>query len=142
MHVRKIERNKKMSNGHKVLLVDDESTVLSVISLWLEEAGYRVRCAEDGNEAIIAINAECPDILITDWQMPNMDGIELCRWLRSQNLPKEVYTLFLTIVSDVEKVVEALHAGANDFLSKPANKWDLIARVNVASRRLETSESM
>ena len=49
MHVRKIERNKKMSNGHKVLLVDDESTVLSVISLWLEEAGYRVRCAEDGN---------------------------------------------------------------------------------------------
>jgi len=131
----------KMSNGHTVLLVDDESTVLSVVGLWLREAGYEVRCAEDGIEAITAIEMECPDILITDWKMPNMDGIELCHWLRSQELPKEVYTLFLTVVSDVEKVVEALYAGANDFLSKPVNKWDLIARVQVASRRLEISSS-
>ena len=131
-----------MSSGHKILLVDDESTVLSVVGLWLGEAGYEVRCAEDGKQAIIAIEAECPDILITDWKMPNMDGIELCRWLRSQELPKEVYTLFLTVVSDVDKVVEALYAGANDFLSKPVNKWDLIARVQVASRRLETTESV
>ncbi len=130
-----------MSNGHTVLLVDDESTVLSVVGLWLREAGYEVRCAEDGIEAITAIEMECPDILITDWKMPNMDGIELCHWLRSQELPKEVYTLFLTVVSDVEKVVEALYAGANDFLSKPVNKWDLIARVQVASRRLEISSS-
>ena len=130
-----------MSNGHTVLLVDDESTVLSVVGLWLREAGYEVRCAEDGIEAITAIEMECPDILITDWKMPNMDGIELCRWLRSQELPKEVYTLFLTVVSDVEKIVEALYAGANDFLSKPVNKWDLIARVQVASRRLEISSS-
>ncbi len=130
-----------MSPGHKILLVDDESTVLSVVGLWLEEAGYEIRCAEDGKQAIIAIEEECPDILITDWKMPNMDGIELCHWLRSQELPKEVYTLFLTVVSDVEKVVEALYAGANDFLSKPVNKWDLIARVQVASRRLEISSS-
>ena len=131
-----------MSNGHKILLVDDESTVLSVVGLWLEEAGYEIRCAEDGIEAIVAIEEQCPDILITDWKMPNMDGIELCRWLRDQELPKEVYTLFLTVVSDVEKVVEALYAGANDFLSKPVNKWDLSARVQVASRRLETSDSL
>ncbi len=69
---------------------------------------------------MVAIQADCPHILITDSQMPNMDGIELCRWLRSQDdRPNEVYTMFVTVRSEVAAVVQALHAGAADFLSKP-----------------------
>ena len=125
-----------MAEGLKVLLVDDESTVLSVLSVWLEESGYQVQCAADGLEAVKAIEADCPDILLTDWRMPNMNGIELCRWLRSQELPKEVYTLFLTVRSEVEAVVEALSAGANDFLSKPVRQSELLGRVELGARRL------
>ena len=67
-----------MLTDQNVLLVDDEPAVLDVVRLWLTESGCRVRCATDGKEAIAAIEAECPEIMIVDWKMPNMDGIELC----------------------------------------------------------------
>ena len=128
-----------MSTEKSILVVDDEPTVLSALSIWLTRSGYRVQCAADGREAVRAIQADCPDILITDWQMPNMDGIQLCRWLRGQELPKEVYTLFLTVRCEVEAVVEALSAGADDFLSKPVHEEELLSRVHLASRRVETA---
>ena len=126
----------------KILLVDDESTVLDVARLWLTEMGYQVRCATDGKEAVAAIEADCPNIMIVDWKMPNMDGIELCHWVRGQELPNEVYILFLTARTEVDAVVEALSAGADDFLSKPVLKGELVSRVNLASRRLANIEAV
>ena len=131
-----------MAEGHKVLLVDDEETVREVLSVWLEEGGYHVRTATDGVEAVAEIEADCPDILITDWRMPNMDGLELCDWLHQQDLPHPVYTLFVTVRSEVEAVVQALSAGADDFLSKPVCESELLGRVHLASRRLRAGSDV
>ena len=131
-----------MSQEHSILLVDDEATVLSVVTRWLTDNDYEVRSAVDGKEAIIAIESECPDIMIVDWKMPNMDGIELCGWVRSHELPKDVYILFLTARTAVEDVVEALSAGADDFLSKPVRGDELLSRVHLASRRLANAEKV
>ncbi len=111
-----------MLTDQNVLLVDDEPAVLGVVRLWLTESGCQVRCAADGNEAIAAIEADRPQIMIVNWKMPNMDGIELCEWVRQQEWANEVYILFLTARTEVDAIVEALSAGADDFLSKPVSQ--------------------
>lgn len=128
-----------MVTHRNILLVDDETTVLNVAKLWLTEAGYQVRCTADGREAITAIEDERPDIMVVDWKMPNIDGIELCGWVRAQEFSNDVYILFLTARTEVDAVVEALSAGADDFLSKPVLREELVSRVHLASRRLATS---
>ena len=65
--------------NYRVLLVDDDPAMLRILSKWLAKAGYPVRTAADGQEALDAIELECPDFLVTDWEMPRLDGLELCR---------------------------------------------------------------
>ena len=71
----------------RVLLVDDDPAILRILSKWLEGGGYDVRHAGDGRQALAAIEAECPEFLITDWEMPHMNGLELCRQVREAELP-------------------------------------------------------
>ncbi len=120
----------------KVLLVDDDPSMLRLVSRWLETSGYGVRCAENGKEALAAIEAECPDFLITDWDMPEMDGLELCRRVRKLDLPHYLYILFLTVKSDSSETIEGLEIGADDFLHKPVHQGELLARMRSASRVL------
>ncbi len=120
----------------KVLLVDDDPAMLRLVSRWLETAGYGVRLAEDGKEALAAIEAECPDFLITDWDMPEMDGLELCRRVRKLDLPHYLYILFLTVRSGSSETIEGLEIGADDFLHKPVHQGELLARMRSASRVL------
>jgi CheY-like chemotaxis protein len=75
---------------YKILLVDDDPALLRLLSKWLESSGYETQCAGNGREAIAAIEANCPHILVTDWEMPVMDGLDLCRWIRQQQLPSYV----------------------------------------------------
>ena len=97
---------------HSILLVDDDPAILRLLGRWLEIAGYDVRTAADGKEAKTAIEARCPQIIITDWEMPDVDGPELCRWVRAQSLPHYVYVLFLTVRSGLNDLVRGLEAGA------------------------------
>ena len=120
-----------------VLLVDDDPAILRVFSSWLEKAGYRVRRAGDGKLALAAIEAECPDFLVTDWQMPNLSGLELCRRVRRLKLPHYVYILFLTARSTAAEMIEGLEVGADDFLSKPVYRGELLARLQSGSHVLE-----
>lgn len=120
-----------------VLLVDDDPDSLRLVSYYLERAGFDVRTAKDGLQAIAAIEADCPDVVITDWQMPEITGLELCRWLRAQDLPHYVVVLFLTVRSATEDRVQALEAGADDFISKPVDRVELLARLRSAKRLLE-----
>ena len=119
-----------------ILLVDDDPAILRLLMQFLESAGYQVRCAADGGLAMAAIERQCPDILITDWEMPNVDGLQLCRWLRYQNLPHYVYTIFLTVRTRVQDLVKGLKAGADDFLKKPVDRAELLARLRCGTRVL------
>jgi diguanylate cyclase (GGDEF)-like protein len=120
-----------------ILLVDDDPALLRLLTKWLEIAGYSVRCAMDGRVAMAAIESDCPSVLVTDWGMPNVDGLELCHWLRAQKLPHYVYTIFLTIRRSVQDLVQGLRAGADDFVRKPVNREELLARLSCGVRALE-----
>ncbi len=121
----------------EILLVDDDPAILRLLVRCVEVAGYHARCAADGRLAMAAIERHCPDIVVTDWEMPSVDGMKLCHWLRTQNLPHYVYTIFLTVRTRVEDLVRALKAGADDFIKKPVDRNELLARLRCGTRVLE-----
>ncbi len=122
---------------YKVLVGDDDPAMLRLLSRWLEKAGYPTRTASDGQEALEAIELECPDFIITDWEMPRINGFELCKLVREMVLPHYVYILFLTVKSDRAAIVAGLEIGADDFLSKPVSEAELLARMRSGTRVLE-----
>ena len=119
---------------NKVLLVDDDPAMRRLISKWLESAGYRVRTAENGREAIVAIEKERPQILLTDWEMPLVDGLALCRWVREQQQTNYIYTILFTVHSSSPDIIRGLDAGADDFCKKPLDRDELMARLRSGSR--------
>ena len=128
-----------MAQSHtpKILLVDDDSAILRLLTKWLSQKNYELFTASDGREAMAFIQESCPDIVITDWDMPNVDGMELCQWLRSADLPRYVYVLFLSVRCGSQDMISALESGADDFLRKPIDKGELLARVRAGTRVLE-----
>lgn len=123
--------------NYQVLLVDDDPAMLRLLSKWLQKAGYPVRTAADGLEALEAIEAECPDFLVTDWEMPRLDGLNLCRQVRELLLPHYVYIVFLTVRTGAQEMITGLENGADDFLTKPVSEGELLARMRSSSRVLE-----
>ncbi len=121
----------------KVLVVDDDPAMLRMLSRWLEKGGYTTRVASDGLQALEMIDADCPDFVITDWEMPNMDGLELCRRLRDLDLPHYVFIMFLTVKSASQEMIAGLEIGADEFLCKPVYQEELLARMRAGSRVLE-----
>ncbi len=122
---------------YKVLLVDDDPSMLRLLARWLEKAGYLVRTASDGQEALDAIELECPDFLVTDWEMPRVSGLELCRQVREMLLPHYVCIVFLTARTGATEMIAGLENGADDFLTKPVTEGALLARMQSSSRVLE-----
>ncbi|HBT76411.1 MAG TPA: hypothetical protein DEB39_05680 [Planctomycetaceae bacterium] len=131
-----------------VLVVDDDPAILRLFTHLLEQGGHQVRTATDGNQAIHQILQDCPDILITDWTMPGLGGVELCRRVRQLHqrkvLPHYTYILLLTARSGTNLFIEGLEAGADDFVEKAAEsltdlRIEIRARLKAAlrTRRLE-----
>ena len=113
-----------------IWLVDDDPSILRLLSTFLKrKGGFNVRCFENGDEALEAIQEGAPDVLITDWEMPKMNGLELCRRVREIDLPNYIYIIFLTAKSGSSKAIEGLNVGADDFVTKPVNQEELLARV-------------
>ena len=124
------------SNPLTVLAADDDPAALRLIANIASAAGCRVIEAKDGQEAWDRILEHSPDVLVTDWDMPGLDGPQLCRRLRQANLPFCVYVLLLTAKSRAEDLVEGLDAGADDFISKPVDPTVFMARLRVGSRTI------
>ena len=120
---------------YKVLVGDDDPAMLRLLSRWLENAGYPTRTVTDGQKVLEATELECPDFVITDWEMPRITGLELCRRLREMVLPHYVYILFLTVKATSEEMIAALDVGANNFLRKPVSQGELLARMRSGSMR-------
>ena len=92
-------------SDYRVLVVDDDPAMLRILARWLEKAGYEVATAGDGREALAAIEADCPNFLITDWEMPEMNGLELCRQVRLLDLPQYLYIIFLTVRAAPDEMI-------------------------------------
>jgi putative two-component system response regulator len=119
-----------------VLIVDDDEMALAALSTTLAKAGYRVETAADGKTALEVVRAGRCRLVISDWQMPGMNGLELCRAVRESDLPGYVYVILLTANDAPEQKVAGLSAGADDFVAKPYNSAELIARVRSGERVL------
>jgi two-component system alkaline phosphatase synthesis response regulator PhoP len=120
-----------MSNA-KILVVDDEQTIVSTVRGYLEMEGYTVYTASDGPAALKAARAYRPDLIVLDIMLPGMDGLEVLRNLRQES---EVYVLMLTARAEETDKLVGLGMGADDYLTKPFSPRELVARVKVILRR-------
>jgi len=120
-----------------ILVVDDDQKLLKMLQRTLTYEGFNVLTAGCGEEALPIIDTHSPDLLIVDWMMPRMDGIDLIRTLRAEN--KKTMVLMLTARDAVENRVEGLESGADDYLVKPFASAELVARVHALLRRAESA---
>jgi DNA-binding response OmpR family regulator len=115
-----------------VLVVEDESSIASFVALYLKNAGYTVRTAASGGEALKQVGADQPSLIVLDLNLPDIDGIEVCRRIRKSG---DVPIIMLTARDeDVDKII-GLEVGADDYLTKPFNPRELVARVKSVLRR-------
>ncbi|TFH64194.1 MAG: response regulator [Gemmatimonadales bacterium] len=120
----------------RILVAEDEGVSRVVLSTKLKEMGHEVIEARDGSEAWSRYQEELPRIIITDWMMPGMDGGDLCQRVRAQVDRPYTYIVVLTSLSGKGRYLEAMDAGADDFLTKPVDMDELTARLRVAERVL------
>jgi two-component system, cell cycle response regulator len=126
----------------RILLVDDEPTQRLIMARILRRAGYEVDTAGNGREALAKIEAGDFHLMITDWEMPEMDGIALCSAVRASPRESYIYTILLTARDAVEHVVTGLRSGADDYLTKPVIEPELIARLNTGQRIVTLERSL
>ena len=117
----------------KILVVDDEAQIIRVMRHILSAHSYEMRTAGDGESALEVFEYWQPDLVITDLQMPNVDGLELCRRLRKISA---VPVIVLSVRDEEDTIVEALDAGADDYVTKPFGTKELLARVRSSLRRM------
>jgi DNA-binding response OmpR family regulator len=122
-----------MSSGaQSVLVVEDEASIASFVALYLKNAGYEVRTASTGTDALASAQRDKPSLIVLDLMLPDIDGIEICRRIRQQS---DVPILMLTARDeDVDKII-GLEVGADDYMTKPFNPRELVARVKSILRR-------
>ncbi len=120
----------------KVLIAEDDTASRIVLEKHLNSWGYEVLAAQDGSQAWEIIRREQPQIVLVDWIMPSMDGLELCRKIRSEQEHGYTYIIFLTSKIESEDIVTALDAGADDYLCKPFDKNVLKSRMAVGARTI------
>ncbi len=114
-----------------ILIVDDNPTNLSVLSQALKSAGFAIRIAEDGESAINSINRKPPALILLDIQMPGMSGFEVCQQLKANPLLHKIPIIFMTALADTESKVKGLSLGAVDYIPKPFEQEEVIARVRI-----------
>lgn len=118
-----------------VLIVDDDPSVRDLLQMYFEKEHFTVRTAANGEEAMAAVIAQPPDIIILDIMLPGQDGYEICRQLRSQsNIP----IIFLTARDDEIEPIIGLELGADDYITKPFNAREVVARVKAVLRRVQS----
>jgi two-component system KDP operon response regulator KdpE len=118
----------------KILVIDDEPSITRALRASFLANGYDVRTAHDGIAGLHVLEDWGPDLVVTDLAMPDMDGIEICRQIRSQS---SIPIILLSVRDDTESKIRALDAGADDYVTKPFSIDELLARVRTALRRLE-----
>ena len=125
------------SERQNILVVDDEQQITRVLKTALSSRGYAVRTASDGDEALHIVQDWPPDLVVTDLRMPNMDGLKLCKAIRSKS---QTPIIVLSVKGEDHIKVEALDAGADDYVTKPFSMDELLARMRAALWRSSRAE--
>lgn len=125
-----------------VLIVDDNAHNVELLQAYLEELGGAVRTAADGLEAIASIEASPPDIVLLDIMMPRMSGFQVCEKIKRDPATKDIPVIMVTALNEAGDVERALDAGADDFLTKPVNKLELLTRVKSLLRVRELKREL
>ena len=131
-----------METNFSVLIVDDDDISRRLLERALTTEGYRVVSAENGREALDRYKDEFFPIVLTDWNMPEMDGLELCQAIRERHSAAYVFVILLTSRDSKQDIIAGLEAGADDYLTKPFDPPELIARLKTGIRVLELERSL
>ena len=119
----------------KVLIAEDDSVSRQILKKMLSKCGYDVLACRDGAEAWERLQAaDRPNLAILDWMMPELDGVELVRRVRSLEQSDYIYTILLTARNEQEDIIKGLETGADDYLTKPFNREELVARLRAGER--------
>jgi two-component system phosphate regulon response regulator PhoB len=121
--------------GPLVLVVEDEAAIATMLRYNLEKQGYRVAEASDGQEALTRIQEQQPDIVLLDWMLPLMSGIEVCRQIRRKPSTRDLPVIMVTARTEDQDAVRGLNTGADDYITKPFNIDSLLARMRALLRR-------
>jgi two-component system phosphate regulon response regulator PhoB len=122
-----------------VLVAEDEGALITLLRYNLEREGYRVLEAQDGEEALLIAAEEKPDLVLLDWMLPQLSGIEVCRRLRSRQETRNVPIIMLTARGEEGDRIRGLDTGADDYMTKPFAMTELLARLRAVLRRIRPS---
>jgi two-component system phosphate regulon response regulator PhoB len=131
-----IQRPARSATRPYALLVEDESALVELIRYNLEKEGYEIATATDGEEALVMIDERLPDILLLDWMLPKLAGIEVCRRVRSRPATRNLPIIMLTAKAEETDRIRGLDTGADDYLTKPFSISELTARIRAVLRRI------
>ncbi|WP_177627770.1 phosphate regulon transcriptional regulator PhoB [Parasedimentitalea marina] len=119
----------------KILVIEDEPSQVEVLRFNLSRQGFTVEVAMDGEDGLHAAREDPPDLILLDWMLPSLSGVEVCRLLRRNKITREIPIIMLTAKSEERDKVRGLDVGADDYVTKPYSVKELIARVRAALRR-------
>jgi len=119
----------------RILVIEDEADILEIVEHNLKREGYRIITAADGREGLEAARRGSPDVVLLDLMLPGMDGIEVCRRLKEDDLTRDIPVIMLTAKGEESDVVLGLGVGADDYVAKPFSPRELVARVKAVLRR-------
>lgn len=131
-----------MSTTKKILIADDEPDILEIIQFNLQQEGYEVLTARNGDEALELAKKHLPSLIILDIMMPGKNGIEVCKILRMQPAFRDTLIIFLTALSDEMTELKGLESGADDYITKPVSPRILVTKVNALYRRLHKENEL
>lgn len=124
----------------KVLLVEDELAIRQMLLFVLQDSGFEVLQAQNTQEAMQYISENAIDLLILDWMLPGISGVELCSRLKKESAYKHIPVIMLTAKAEEDDKIQGLNAGADDYLTKPFSPRELIARINAVLRRVSSNK--
>ncbi len=118
-----------------VLVVEDEADIVTLLKYNLEKEGFRVNAASDGEEALLLAGEQTPNIVLLDWMLPLMSGLEVCRQMRRNSKMRDIPIIMLTARGEEADRVRGLNSGADDYITKPFSPTELVARMRAVLRR-------
>ena len=136
-----LRRAPRVAAPHQVLVVDDDPACLQILRKFLEKDGHRVTCAEDGRQALAQARELKPDLIICDWMMPDLDGPQVCRAIKTDPDLKDTFFIFLTAL-DKSHIGRGISQGADDFITKPIDPVEVRAKVKAGLRLCRAQKTL